>query len=208
MAIMVCKEHGHINSFRFPVAPILAVVIVIFLILFDACRTEGSLPLNKWINGDTVQVRSKHGITSFNGKQANGILFYLAEDGDTLTRSAWFMGKEEGEARAWYDDAQLKEIRRYHNGKKTGTHHGWYDNGTMKFEYNYYEDEFHGEYKEWYASGDLLRLQHFNKGHEEGMQTTFFPGEKIKSNYLIKNNRRYGLPGSQNCVNASDSIAR
>lgn len=213
---MVYREHGRTNALRLPTAAILAVIVVAFSVLNDACRSEGSLPLNNWINGDTVQLGSRRGITTFarvndatgQGKNVNGIIFYLNAKGDTILKTPFRDGKENGEVISWYDNGKVKEVRSYINGKKTGTHRGWYYNGTLKFEYNYSEDEFEGAYREWYPDGQLFRDQHFSKGHEEGMQSMYFPDGKIRSNYLIKNKRRYGLPGTQNCSNASDSIPR
>lgn len=204
---MAYREHGR-TSWRFLVMGLLTAGALASAVLADACRVEGSLPLHRMINGDTVNVSSRRGITAFNEEQANGIIFYLHQNGDTISKTPFTDGKENGEVKSWYDDGTLKEIRIYTNGKKSGTHHGWYNDGTLKFEYNYVNDEFHGEYTEWYPNGELFRDQHFNMGHEEGMQTMYFPGGKIKSNYLIKNKRRYGLPGTQNCVNVADSIPR
>lgn len=191
---------------RISVVILFAAITIAFSVVIDACRTEGSMPLN-WINGDTVRVYSKHGITTFNNRNANGIIFYLNSAGDTMSRIPFINGKEQGEAKFWYNDQHVKELRYYSDGKKTGTHHGWYADGSLRFEYNYTADEFNGTYKEWYASGQLFRNQNFKMGHEDGMQTIYFEGGQIKSNYLIKNNRRYGLPGTQNCVNISDTPA-
>ena len=46
----------------------------------------------------------------------------------------------------------------------------------------------------------------YENGYEKGVQKIWWPDGRIKSNYIIKNNRRYGLLGVKNCVNVSDSI--
>ena len=38
------------------------------------------------------------------------------------------------------------------------------------------------------------------------MQQFWYNDGEIKSNYIIKNKRRYGLLGTKNCVNVSNSI--
>jgi antitoxin component YwqK of YwqJK toxin-antitoxin module len=43
-------------------------------------------------------------------------------------------------------------------------------------------------------------------GHESGAQQQFYTDGKIKANYTIIDGRRYGLLGTKNCVNVSDSI--
>ena len=148
---MVYREHGR-TSARFLVMGLLVVGSVGSAILADACRVEGSLPLHKMINGDTVQLESRRGITTLNGEQADGTVFYLNGSGDTIALTPFRNGKENGDAIFRYDDGTVKEIRRYSNGKKTGTHYGWYNNGQQMFEYNYTADEFNGDYKEWYSN--------------------------------------------------------
>jgi antitoxin component YwqK of YwqJK toxin-antitoxin module len=46
----------------------------------------------------------------------------------------------------------------------------------------------------------------YQKGHEEGEQKWWYDNGKIKANYIIKDGRRYGLLGTKNCINVSDSI--
>ena len=52
----------------------------------------------------------------------------------------------------------------------------------------------------------LLRVSNYKNGYEHGQQKIWYPDGRIKSNYIIKNGRRYGLLGIKNCINVSDSI--
>lgn len=198
---MEYREHGRIKLVKYA-----AIALVVTFIVYS-CRTEGSVPVNRWIKGDTVHISSIRGITSFNGEPANGILFFLGERGDTILRKAYRDGKENGESKVWFENGALSECRHYVNGKKEGTHFGWYSNGTPRFIYHFVNDDFNGEYTEWYTNGQLFRQQNFVAGHENGRQRIWFESGKIKSNYVIKNNKRYGLFGTQNCVNVADSVS-
>lgn len=201
MVIMAFRAHGRIRRIQFATA-VLATIAFIGV----ACRTEGSVPVYRWIDGDSVQVSSRRGITSINGEAANGILFFRNANGDTIRKIAYSNGKENGESAAWYDNGQLSERRIFSEGRKEGTHFGWYSNGAPKFIYHFGKDVYEGEYIEWYPNGQLFRKQHFCKGHANGLQQVWFEGGQIKSNYIIKNNKRYGLYGAQNCVNVADSV--
>ena len=51
-------------------------------------------------------------------------------------------------------------------------------------------------------------IEEFNykMGREFGSQKVWYLDGKIKSNYIIKNNRRYGLLGTKNCTNVSEEV--
>lgn len=201
MVIMAYREHGRTRLVKYATACIVAILFIV-----AACRTEGSVPVYRWIDGDSVQISSHRGITSIDGEAANGILFFRNAAGDTIRKTEYVNGKENGESTAWYDNGRVSETRKYVDGRKEGAHFGWYSNGTPKFIYHFGKDVYEGEYIEWYPNGQLYRKQHFSEGHENGLQQAWFPGGQIKSNYIIKNNKRYGLYGTQNCVNVADSV--
>ncbi len=200
--IMEFRERGHIKAATYATVALVAAISII-----ASCRTEGSVPVYRWRNGDSVQISSRRGITSVNGEVAHGVLFFLNAGGDTIKTTQYRNGKEHGESRSWYDNGMLCEVRKYIDGRKEGTHFGWYSNGTPRFIYHYGKDIYEGEYIEWYSNGQLFRSQHFVAGHENGKQQIWFPGGQIKSNYVIKNNKRYGLFGTENCVNVADSVS-
>ncbi len=202
MDIMVFREHGRIKLVKYATV---ALAVTLFLVV--ACRVEGSVPVNRWIDGDSVQISSRRGITTLNGETANGTLFFRNANGDTIRITQYANGKENGESKSWYDNGRLGEVRKFVNGKKEGTHFGWYSDGSPRFIYHFAKDCYEGEYIEWYSNGQVFRKQNFVEGHENGRQQIWFEGGQIKSNYVIKNNKRYGLFGTQNCVNVADSVS-
>lgn len=75
-----------------------------------------------------------------------------------------------------------------------------------KIEVTVSNDEYTGDFKEWIASGLLIKHFHYKNGQEDGSQQLFYENGKIKANYVIINGKRYGLLGTKNCKNVSDSI--
>ena len=76
----------------------------------------------------------------------------------------------------------------------------------MAFEYNLKDDEYNGSLKEWNRKGQIIKSFNYVNGYEKGSQKLWFDNGEVRSNYVIKNNRRYGLLGTKNCINVSDSI--
>ena len=72
--------------------------------------------------------------------------------------------------------------------------------------YVFVNDEYEGTCREWSSDGLLVKEMNYLKGHEEGSQRWWYDNGKIKANYIIKQGRRYGLLGTKNCMNVSDSI--
>ena len=65
-----------------------------------------------------------------------------------------------------------------------------------------------GQIKFGLKSGLLIEEGNFKEGYEFGVQKTWYLNGKVKSNYIIKNNRRYGLLGTKNCVNVSNETLK
>lgn len=182
-----------------------ALVAAGFVLLLAACTKEQAA-ISAVYDASVVKLTSRGGYTYADGKLLHGLVFTCSPNGDTLMRGNFRKGREEGVFRYCYTDGKLKEIRRYKAGRKTGEHNGWYENGVHRFEYHYKDDLYEGAYKEWFANGQLYRSQYFVAGHESGPQQTWNADGQIKSNYLIKNGRRYGLFGTKNCVNVADRV--
>jgi Uncharacterized protein conserved in bacteria len=80
------------------------------------------------------------------------------------------------------------------------------DNGNIKISGSFLKGENNGEYKEWNRDGGLVKEMHYKLGYEEGSQKQFYDNGKIRSNYVVSHGKRYGLLGTKNCVNVTDSI--
>lgn len=106
----------------------------------------------------------------------------------------------------YFPNKQLMEYREYRNEMKNGRQVAYWDNGNKRFEYTAKNDTYEGELKEWDYNGKLFHLAHYKDGHEEGAQKLWYENGKIRANYVIIKGRRYGLLGTKNCKNVSDSI--
>ena len=106
----------------------------------------------------------------------------------------------------YYSNNKLMEIREFRNNMKNGKQIAYWDNGNKRFEYIAKNDVSEGELKEWDYNGKLFHLAHYKNGQEEGVQKLWYENGKIRANYIILKGRRYGLLGTKNCKNVSDSI--
>ena len=155
---------------------------------------------------DAVTLKTKKGITFNQGIPFSGIVIqYFSDSPDTLTVKQFRKGKADGTWKRFYVSGNLNEIRHFANGEKTGDHKYFYPSGQLQFHYQLEGDMYHGFKKEWNPQGSLIAHQNYLNGHEEGPQQLWYNNGKIKSNYIIKNGRRYGLLGTKNCINVKDS---
>lgn len=185
-------------------ARLLSSFIVIVLVL-SCSKVEPSLIVNE----DHVQSIQRKGIRYVNDTVFSGALVQInSEQGDTISYKEFRKGKKQGTWWVKYGSLQLKEQRQFVEGKKIGAYTAWWPNGKKRLAYEFVNDEYHGTCREWNPNGVLVKEMNYNQGHELGTQKVWYDNGKIKSNYLVKNGRRFGLLGTKNCVNASDSLLR
>ncbi len=151
-------------------------------------------------------IRFVDDVVYLNQKKYSGYLFDLYPNKDTASIEGYSDGKLSGICRKWFPNKQLLEARLYHQGRKNGKQIGYWDNGKKRFEFVAENDAYQGELKEWSFDGKLSHFGHFKDGQEEGSQKMWYDTGKIRANYVIKNGKRYGLLGTKNCKNVSDSI--
>jgi antitoxin component YwqK of YwqJK toxin-antitoxin module len=179
-------------------------LLAIMWLIASCSTTEDSRDI--YYDASTVLVKTKGGITFINDVRASGVLFSRDAAGDTISFINYFNGKEEGWSKFYYAKGKPKAFRYYLNGWKEGEHAGWFENGTRQFIYHFKNDKFHGNQKEWLANGQIYSDQNYDEGAERGSQKIWYADGTIKTNYVIKNNRRYGLLGTKNCINTVDSV--
>jgi hypothetical protein len=184
--------------------------VIIILVCLLGCNAQVK-PINQpklmVINGASVIFVSQNGILYLNNIVFSGTVFTLYPNGkDTATIAGYLYGKEHGVWKKFYINALLKEKRVFEYGKKAGEYIAWWENGNKQQQFIFKDDEYEGTCSEWNNKGVLIKVMNYKKGHEEGQQQQFYDNGKIRSNYFIVNGRRYGLLGTKNCVNVSDSI--
>ena len=148
-----------------------------------------------------------NGIAHSNKLPFTGTIFMLYPNTtDTAEVRNYLNGFENGEWRKYYTANQLREKRSFINGQKTGSYLAYWPNGKPQQVYNFEQDLYEGTCREWCDNGILIKEMNYHKGYEAGTQKAWWDNGKIKSNYIIKNGRRYGLLGTKNCINVSDTI--
>jgi hypothetical protein len=118
-------------------------------------------------------------------------------------------GQLDGVVRGWFENGALEYERRYVDGREHGTHRGWFADGSPRFVYHFARGASEGMQQQWYPSGQLFARFHYAAGHEQGQQQLWNPDGTIRSNYVIKDGKRYGLVGAVGCtgVGMSDDPA-
>ena len=180
------------------------VIRVLFLgVLLCSCTNNNHL----WTLSNEKGLDLTKRYVELNGDIYTGYVYIVASNqADTIAISFYNQGLKDGVWKKFYKDGSIKEIREFSAGEKTGKYLGYYLGGENAFEYNFKNGEYHGKGYEWKKDGSLLRESTYEMGYEKGVQKFWWPDGRIKSNYIIKNNRRYGLLGIKNCINVSDSI--
>lgn len=150
------------------------------------------------INNDTIFL---------NTIKYSGYLYQLQSNNrDTILVEGYVNGLQNGISKKWFANNKLMEQRFYFNGKKNGTHLAFWENGYKKFQFIAKDDAYEGEMKEWNVDGKLIHLANYKNGQEEGTQKLWYDNGKIRANYVIIKGKRFGLLGTKNCRNVSDSI--
>jgi antitoxin component YwqK of YwqJK toxin-antitoxin module len=148
-----------------------------------------------------------NGIVQLNKQPYSGKVYTLYNGTkDTAEITSWLNGKEAGEWTKYYETGNLRERKTFENGRKTGELIAWWPNGNKQLHYRFFNDEYEGTCREWNEAGKLVKEMNYKAGHEAGPQQSWYDNGRIRANYVIENGRRYGLLGTKNCVNVSDSI--
>lgn len=171
--------------------------------IFSSCYSRKSVTVDALDSSLTY----RGDILFRNGVAFTGKTFSLyAGSVDTAEIRNYYEGKEHGRWKKFYADGKIQESREFDGGRKTGFYVAWWQNGNRKLEYHFDDDEYEGICREWNEHGVLIREMNYAKGHESGTQKMFYDNGKVRANYVIVNGRRYGLLGTKNCVNVSDSV--
>jgi antitoxin component YwqK of YwqJK toxin-antitoxin module len=159
------------------------------------------------VNATDPWLESRQDILYLHEEVFTGRVFSLDPvSGDTIQIRNYQDGKEHGAWQKFYVGGKIQEVRKFDHGQKTGTYAAWWENGVRKLEYRFADDEYEGTCRDWNEKGTLIREMNYVHGHETGVQKTFYDNGKVRANYVIMSGRRYGLLGTKNCVNASDSV--
>ncbi len=181
---------------------------IFFLYSFISCVNNNvkKFELQLVSNTDT-SLHFNNGTVYNKNNLFSGTIYTLYNNSaDTAEIRSYLLGKEDGVWKKFYPNHTLKEIREFKNGKKVGKMKAYWDNKNVMIECFFEDDEYDGTYKEWNRNETVIRNMNYVKGHEDGSQQMFYDNGKVRSNYIIKEGKRFGLLGTKNCINVSDSI--
>lgn len=163
--------------------------------------------LDKYVLKSSKEISIKNDVVYLNGKTYNGFLYELHPDTkDTIAIEGYFDGVLHGLCKKWYPNKKLLEERFYNHGEKNGKQIAYWENSNKKFEFTAKNDAYEGEMREYTFDGKLIHFATYTNGQEEGTQKLWYDNGKIRANYVIIKGKRYGLLGTKNCKNVSDSI--
>jgi antitoxin component YwqK of YwqJK toxin-antitoxin module len=181
---------------------------ILLLLLFTSCPNPGKHATEfKVISDTTTGLKAVNGILYLNDTLFNGtVVSIFTGTADTGAIMNFKNGAEDGVWKKFFPNKMPEETRQFDAGKKIGEYLAWWPNGNKKLQYRFKEGEYDGTCYEWNESGQLVKEANYKAGHEDGLQKIFYDNGKIHSNFMVIKGRRYGLLGTKNCVNVSDSI--
>ncbi|MEZ4902552.1 MAG: toxin-antitoxin system YwqK family antitoxin [Spirosomataceae bacterium] len=182
---------------------------IILLVLAEACsQQEADTPLTPamYVAKNSKEVEWIQDTLYVNHQKYSGFVYEFAENQkDTLLIEGFVGGLLNGVAKKYYPNGQLMEYRHYKAGEKHGKQVAFWENGKKRFEFVAVNGVYEGQFKEYSVEGKLFHLATYKNG-QEGPQKMWYDNGKIRANYVIRNGKRYGLLGTKNCKNVSDSI--
>ena len=180
--------------------------------LFACKQKEETKPLvkipNIEISSADSAIAMQQDLMTYRSKLYSGFVVEKYPNGQLAAKNGFVNGKLEGMQLKWYPDGSKMEARAYTANRKDGKHLAWWPNGKRKFLYLIENDTPVGVHYEWYEDGKLYALNSYNKeGQPEGKQQMCYDNGQIKSNYVIKEGRRFGFLGAKGCMGEGEKKA-
>ena len=188
------------------------VVLILLLYCPYSCKESKTKPFATntppiFVSKQSKFIQIKDDIVYLKNKKFDGFLYELFPNSDdTLSIEGFLNGVLNGATKKWHPNHQLMEERYFTKGQKNGKQITFWENGKTRFEFVAKNDRYEGELKEYNIEGKLFHLATYKNGQEEGTQKMWYDNGKIRANYFIIDGKRYGLLGTKNCKNVSDSI--
>lgn len=183
------------------IAPFFIVGILSIVFAYQKRKELFAITPNVEVLASDSSLIMQQGVLHYHAKPFSGFVLEKYNNGQLATKNVYLEGLLEGKQEKWYPDGSKMEVRFYKKNRKTGKHNGWWENHQMKFEYFIKDDVPIATHREWYPNGQLYWLANFDsEGQPEGTQQMWFQTGQVKSNYVIKNGRRFGFLGAKGCM--------
>lgn len=174
----------------------------ILLLFILSCSNKASFNTAK-LRYNEAEFSRKLGGLYYKKKAFTGCVEYF-DSGQLVRLENYKEGLLHGEVLVYYKNAKLKERRVYRDGVKEGKHQKFWPSGKLLVEYNFKNGLAHGSSKSWFKNGMLSSAFNYTMGKENGSQKAWLEDGKYRTNYVVRDGRRYGLIGLKPCFKVSD----
>lgn len=176
--------------------------LLILFVLLIGCKSDKNLIIHESSDElNTFNIKA-----TYKGNVFSGFVYNTNSYGDTISLGRYKNGLRHGTWKKFHSNGQLREKRVFKKGLKVDLYEGFYSDGSKNFVFMFKNGEYNGTNRIWTKVGQIIEELNFENGQQVGSQKVWYIDGKIKSNYIIKNNRRYGLLGTKNCRNVSEEI--
>lgn len=151
--------------------------------------------VDRWDNGRFTDADGK---LFLDKKLFSGTVVDRFPAGEIYMETHYVDGLQEGVAREYAFTGALRRKSHYKHGKKDGLQEGWYLEGPKRFEQNYRDGILEGLQTQWHLNGKIFDQQTFADGVEV-QRKVLFPTAEVYSNYVKRDNRKYGIDGGALC---------
>lgn len=174
-------------------APALALLVCVFALL---PKRDMEVPLTG--NSEFSQI---DGILIYKAQPFDGVAVELFPNGTTYRRTHYANGLKHGTSEEFATTGARRALWNFVHGKKEGWQQGWYIEGPPRFKLHYKAGLLDGETTEWYMNGKVSRNQVYRMGIEIA-QKVLYPTGEVFANYVIRNNRKFGLNTNELCMDS------
>lgn len=164
----------------------LAATLVFFFL--DELKVETTDPSIQVLNGKTY----------YKKKLFTGVLIERNLRHDFLSKSHYQNGEKEGISYSFHHDGTIVGKSLFHQGKKHGQQDTWYVDGKHRSTSYFKDGVADGTYTEWHPNGKIYRFQRIQNGVEIENKM-FYETGVIYSNYVVRDQRVYGIQGEPLC---------
>jgi antitoxin component YwqK of YwqJK toxin-antitoxin module len=174
------------------------------LLLIFSCRENNSKSISapsdlKVLNYDT-SLRKIESNWFYKGRPFTGFMIQQERDGKQVYSLPIKNGKENGVATGIYSSGEKLVENTFVDGKREGVFSQWWPNGNYRYLFKYENDKMQGNQWVFFPSGKKREAGSYVHGEKQGLQRVWDEEGKLVSNYVLKNNRRYGVIAVKSCI--------
>jgi hypothetical protein len=129
----------------------------------------------------------------------SGILVERFPDGGRYKETHYLNGFKDGSEKQYALNGRVVREGNFIHGKREGLETAWFSEGPKKFEYHFKNGVLDGSQTQWHISGALFRQELYKDGTLIDKKILYPQGE-VFTNYVTRDDRKYGLDGGSLCM--------